>query len=238
MLRTYFDASGKDTNDGPISCVAGYIAHVDEWAHVEFRWIEALDDYGLERFHQTDVRHQLSNDQWCDLEKRLTSIIENSSLSSVGGALVNSHWKQTDWGDIRTIRLNSIYEQCLDLALNSTFSFAKDKFPGEIVEVFCDEDDKGPIIEEIYYGVRDKHGFSQPVIIGSSSQFIPLQCADFGAWRLRRSWIDIGYNDSRDPWGATPQGNGSGALSFWSLSPGNVLRRALRIMSDGGGSRS
>ncbi len=35
---------------------------------------------------------------------------------------------------------------------------------------------------------------------------MPLQCADFGAWRLRKSWIGIGFERSDVPWGAMPVG--------------------------------
>ncbi len=90
MLQCYLDASGK--GESGISCVAGYLAPVGEWAKLKLAWLGVLQDYGIDCFHQRAIRQRISIAAWSDLECRLKLLIGDFHVTAIGAAIVDSHW--------------------------------------------------------------------------------------------------------------------------------------------------
>jgi hypothetical protein len=54
-----------------------------------------------------------------------------------------------------------------------------------------------------------------------------LQCADLGAWKLRKSWLGIFKNEEDElPWGELPYG-GKCQTSFWSMNQAALVMMVI-----------
>ena len=221
-LEAYIDASGK--GDIGITSVAGYLASTDQWAIVVDRWAGVLKSHGLYAFHGRNIP---VTDR---LIKDLRSVIEFGQLSAVGAALVDDHWKQSDWGEIQTERRRNPYEQCLALALEAMSRFVRDEFASSQVKIFCCPDTREKRIKQVFDEVRQEHSNLVEIFVGNSEKYKQIELADFGARQLRESWLKIGHEKSTDPWGAMPSGKGCRqSQSFWSLKPEAILFRSLAL---------
>lgn len=227
LLRAYFDKSG--TSPLGITSVAGYVAPVNEWEIVEAKWLEALNYWGIGCFHYSQLRFLVGSERAGMCANYFTRIIEDSNLDAIGAAIVDVDWRHDNWGQMTTQKLNSPYEQCLDLALDVLWQHAGENFPGEDIGVFCDADAPNESIEKVFGRHRDEHECFDTIAIGTTAKHVLLQCADLGAGKLRKSWLDIFENKgSKFPWGGLPVGRKT-KTSFWSLRQGAILNRAIQI---------
>src|SRR5580658_8488112 len=60
MYSAYFDESGHPDGGGVYMVVAGCVASVDQWAHLDREWGELLRPLGIEVFHSTDFYQRQS----------------------------------------------------------------------------------------------------------------------------------------------------------------------------------
>jgi hypothetical protein len=231
LLSAYFDKSADEPIG--ITSVAEYVATLEEWCQVEAEWKKALTKWSLDQFHFSGIEWKIGKENASSCRKYFEDIIVNSSLNAIGAALLNEHWHRDDWGRDKTPKLSTPYAQCLDMALQLLGEHTQKHFPGESVTVFCNKDDASDsCIWKTYNGNSPRYNQFIALTIGSDKNFIPLQCADLGAWKLRKSWLDIDVGKAEDlPWGGMPQGQEGRGMrtSFWSLRPGTLLLRAISI---------
>lgn len=231
VLYVYLDASNTEISGPRISSVAGYLAPLDDWQAVEAEWDKALVDWKLKRFHLSHLVRDVGRERAQACLGYFRRIIESSDLMAIGSAVFNDDWWRQDWGEDTTVRLDSPYEQCLDLVLKAIGNATGKEFQGEKVAIVCDLDAPENIIFGAFCRRRKDYPQFTTATIGSSYDVIPLQCADLGAGLLRKSWLEIVCDKDSDlPFGALPKGRRRGATSVWSLRQGAVIRRTIAKM--------
>lgn len=226
MLGAYFDASCTDPVG--ITSVAGYVAPLDEWSVVQSKWAAALEYWGLDVFRVSKLERNLGSANAKLCTKYFSRIIEESKLDAIGAALIDSDWRQSDWGKDKTTKLEIPYQQCLDLALKCLGNHTNQHFKGHDVAVFSDADAPEKCIESVFHNRAVAYPQFSALTVGRCDKILPLQCADLATGLLRKSWLDIAKNASRLPWGTMPRGRRISA-SFWSLRQGATLARALKL---------
>lgn len=96
-LAGYFDESGTHAGSPAVS-VAGYFSTPEQWQAFETDWMEALDDFGILRFHRTEFANKAKAfASWTDSQRRerflrLVAIINRHVIASVGFALSNAEF--------------------------------------------------------------------------------------------------------------------------------------------------
>lgn len=234
LLSAYLDCSMRDQPPG-VTSVAGYVAPISEWERVEREWKHGLShrQWKIDRFRLSDLPYHVgdANAELC--ARYFAQIIMNSAVHAIGSALLNCDWRRTNWSMFNMPRYDTLYEQCLDMALNTLGNHTNKYFPGErVVVICCPDGSKGDIVK-VFERLKQNYPQFITISVASSSDVVPLQCADLGAGRLRNSWKSI-INDEPDTreldFGTMPYGkDGEITTSFWSLIPGAVLERARRI---------
>ena len=235
MLSAYFDLSETHDDKTGITSVAGYVALDTEWEKVGKEWQAALNYWNVgEKFHLSKLKLNpaIGHTNYDLCLGYFSNIIKNSKLHPIGAALYDDDWHQTDWGDITTNRLNSPYEQCLDLALTALGNFTNThlRYQGKNLAIVCDPDKPDEVISKVFRTQQKKYPQFKSLTTESSHQVVPLQCADLGTGLLRQSWKEIfdGVVESELAFGSMPSG-GMGQTSFWSLRGGYVISRAVQI---------
>jgi hypothetical protein len=230
VLRACVDASWNDQPPS-VMAAAGYVATLDEWKTVEDAWDAALKDWNISYFHLCELRNMVGDPDLCELY--FTNIITDSKIAPIGAALLTGDWKRPDWGDDRTARLSSPYEQCLDLTFKVIGDYTNEIHPGRKVAILCCLDSTEDIIVSAFKRSAQRYRQFDDIAIKSGKNQIVMQCADLGAGVLRRSWRAIAAADPAAddlPWGEMPKGKGvKGRTAFWSLRQGAVITRALEI---------
>lgn len=228
VLRAALDASA--CHPRWIYAVAGYVAPAEAWDDLTPRWQEAVDYWKIPRFHLTDLPKWLGHEKAALCEKNFSRLISDSELHAIGAAVFTADWEKPDWGEDRTQRFDTAYEQSLWFALNVLAQHCELEFPGQQVAVLLDADAPEFAINAMFRKVQETRPCLESVGVGSSHKRKELQCADLAAGFLRRSWVDITTNEMSDlPWGVIPRAGKKGRTSVWSLRPGVILGRALRM---------
>jgi hypothetical protein len=226
LLNAYFDYSS--TEPAGITSVAGYVAPLEEWERVEAEWAEGLRYWDIDPFHLANLERNLGREKAELCERYFEKIITDSGLDAIGAALIDADWRQSEWEHMTTPKLPTAYQQCLDMALECLGQHAGDYFKGHDIAVFCDRDASENSIQAVFENRRVEYQRFVTVTIGGTDKILPLQCADLGAGKLRKSWLEITTNEASElPWGGLPRGR-KYRTSFWSLHQGAVLARAIR----------
>jgi hypothetical protein len=238
LFAAYFDKS-SDAARG-ITSVAGYVASLDEWQAVERRWNSAITYWSrlegfrdLGGFHMSVLERSIGKENAELCVKYFSQILLQSRLQGIGAAILNDDWERSDWGDNKTIKLGSTYEQCLDLALDVLARHVNEAYPGKSIDVVCCRDARAHYIEQAFNRKAQQFSLFGTLTTGTGANITLLQCADLGAGTLRLKWREIaeGRIGTEDiPWGDLPSGHGMPAkTAFWSLRQGAVLARLLEI---------
>jgi len=208
VLRACVDASWSD-QPPRVMAAAGYVATLDEWKIVEDAWDAALQYWNIPYFHLCELRNMVGDPDLCEL--CFTNIITDSQIAPIGAALFTSDWNRPDWGDDRTVRLSSPYEQCLDLTFKVIGEYTNATYPGRKVAILCCLDSTEDIIFSAFRRSAKRYQQFDDIAIKSSKTQTAMQCADLGAGVLRRGWRAIAAADpaAEDlPWAEIPKGNG------------------------------
>lgn len=239
MLAAYFDKS-SDHPPG-ITSVAGYVGTLDEWESVESQWECGIKYWkmlaGFERlggFHMADLKDSIGKRNADLCVRYFTNIIQASSIRAVGAVVFDVDWHRQGWGIDNTPKLSSVYEQCLDLALDVLGDCLKKHYSGKNINVVFCRDAKQQRIEDIFYQKQAQYSAFKVHAVGTGHDIMLLQCADLGAGCLRHSWRNIEAKDASVenlPWGQLPTGKGTRqSTAIWSLNQAEKLTRALGIV--------
>lgn len=219
MLEAYLDGSFDESRRAGVTSVAGYVAPLAEWKRVEAAWRDELSWYRLECFRLSDIRYEFSVERQEDLVRSFKRVIESSQIHAIGSALLDSDWKEENWGSMSTVRLSSPYEQALDMAFGLIGKLTNQHYPGERVGIMCCPDASEDKIEVAYK--RKERDYPQFISgsIGRGRDVVPLQVADLGAGLLRESWGDVFLGKAKElSWGSMPKSKSAqGMNSVWSL---------------------
>lgn len=228
VLRAALDASSCHPHW--IYAVAGYVGTVEAWDAVLPEWDEGVSHWKIPRFHLCELADWLGHEKAHLCEKFFSNIIHRSELHSCGSAIFTADWFRPDWGEDRSPRFSSPYEQSLWFALDTLGTQCELEFPGQPVVVICDTDGPEQAMQSVFRKAQELHSCLDFIGHSSSFKHHELQCADLAAGSLRRSWATITTDDVCDlPWGVIPQNRAQkGRTSVWSLRTGAILRRAFQ----------
>lgn len=227
-----------DASQGPatgVSVVAGYIGSLDAWEALDNKWRIALNEWRLEQFRLSSLPYLLGRDTATLCEAYFTNIIKSSELHAVGAVVFNEDWQNPNWGTQTSPRVNTVYKQCLNMALDTIADEALEHYPTQDVATLLCPDENEQYIEKAF--MQKSKTYSKVVSlsslsIGRSGKFLPLQAADLGAGVLRRNWSDIAQHKTADDsalfaMNAMPKGDGMRSrITIWSLRQGEIISRA------------
>ena len=141
VLRAALDASA--CHPEWIYSVAGYVAPPEAWDKILPIWQDALDYWRIPRFHLCELPDWIGHERAELCEKYFSQIVSQSDLHSIGSAVFVRDWERPDWGDDRSPRFPTAYEQSLWFALNVLGEHCQLEFPERPVAVVCDIDSRG-----------------------------------------------------------------------------------------------
>jgi hypothetical protein len=190
VLSAYFDASRTEVSVGIMS-VAGYVAPLEEWERVEAEWQEALNYWGLDIFHLSQIEDQFGREKGALCVNYFANIIKNSSLLGIGAAVLEMDWPKAvadaaKYG--RTLSLDT-YAQSLASAFSVLSKAVSETWPDQGVSVVCDLDRSEDTILGIYREAANMYPSFKGFATGSCRDHIPLQVADLGVGIYRKGWL-------------------------------------------------
>jgi len=188
LFSAYFDASG--TCDSQVLTVAGFVSTVNKWMRFEEEWTTILKREGIKVFHMTDFVSSKREfaEGWKGATARRRAFI--SSLASCIQRNVNKSFRSTlvvrDYKTVNAV-FNSGNNRGLPYALCSiicTYTlrrWAERKKADKRLLYYFEDGDKGKgdferLHQRIYH--------TSPLFL-TKDQSIPLQAADFAAWKLK-----------------------------------------------------
>lgn len=201
VLRAYFDAS--NTHPLGVTCIGGHVGDEAAWAALEGRWIEARKDWRLERFHLTDLPHQLGRDNAALCVRNFAGLIGDSDVRGFCAGL-----RDEDWDEFVKNALNqeemiaqfpTRYHYALDMVLGHLSMQIGLNLPDEDVLVTLDRD--APV--EASQAIFDRWATKNPRLCGLAilhfpeNRIVPLECADLYAGMKRRDWAERGFESER-----------------------------------------
>jgi hypothetical protein len=240
VLSAYFDRSTATGKAASLTCVAGYVAPLDEWQRVESAWSEALAEWRIDRFHFAELPNVpgVGQERANQCIKFFSRIVRESGVFAIGSAVVDDEWHLPDWGHDTSERFSSPYEKALDSALRLLGEHAKERWPGEPLNVVCDRDAEPETIVRAFSRRQERHSNLADLTIhdrsrrlANSPELRAMECADLAVGCLRKSWLQIMAGELEDDmWGSLPRPEGPTAkTSIWCLKPAWFIQRSLAI---------
>lgn len=193
VLKASFDTSMTETGPG-MTAVAGYLGTVDDWVALEKEWQEALDYWGLDRFHLSAMQDEIGREKSELCIKYFSNIIARSNLAATGCVMLDNGWDGPT-GFRRPGLLNTRYEACLYDAFRGLADHVREDYEGEEVALICDADAKEQSIQAIFHAAKEANPALVSATVTTSHKCIPLQCADLAVGALRRNWLQFYERD-------------------------------------------
>lgn len=185
MYSAYFDESGHpDSPHGPYMVVAGCVATVDQWVHLEREWKCFLDPLGIEVFHATEFEQRrspfdrLNDKQAEELLLRLVGVVCRRVEKSVSKALRLDQYNAINAKYVFAESYGFPYPLLARRAMGAVESWMKYHAISMDEVLFFFEDGAKHKGQLLWIADRDK--LPEPTF--KSKKLIPLQVADLIAW--------------------------------------------------------
>ena len=209
-ILTYLDASGDEYE--PALSVSGFLARPEEWQAFEAEWIRALKSAGVKEFHMKECAHFRGPFEGWDEKRRLpfldrlTDIMNNHTLQSVGTSLIMSDYNRLNEQVFLREAFGHPYALTGAVTIALALSWRDANYPGEPISFLVEQGDRGQgdLIDLLNrFGVF-KQGISvtpKPKrwtneATGEVQYCYPFQACDFIAYehtKATRTALDLGF---------------------------------------------
>jgi len=190
MFSAYLDETGHPDN-GSHLIVAGCLASVDQWVHLEREWLSAIAPFGISIFHTVDFESGAAPFGNTDRAKRKEI---SARLAGIIARRCEKIFSFTiDLADYRKVNEKWIFAESYGypypLACRSCIGqievwSAKHSVPMKEILVFLEDGAKHKGQLE---WIAERDGLVIPVF-RKKSDLVPLQAADFIAWHLAQAF--------------------------------------------------
>ena len=201
VLKAYFDDSGdeKDPQE-KVSCLAGWVATVDQWEYFEKKWQEALKEHEVPYLHMKEFAPRIKPFKKYKKDEAGRVALLQSLIKVMAGAQLEGVASVVKMADL--LYFNDRHHDDINsyaFNLHTCMNIISDRWPDTIVEMWLDRTNKiGPKINKaIEYCKSDRYwgDYSDkliPIPLPKELNFkkvIPIQAADLLAWELRKDVI-------------------------------------------------
>jgi hypothetical protein len=195
LHRAYFDKSQTEHQAG-ITSIGGYVATKDVWERLEPLWIKNVADWGLDRFHLTELLNPMGplgreSGELCI--RNFSQLLRIHALRNLYSAVVQEDWDAVKKPLAFATHFPTIYHFCFEHILVQLSWFGRDFAPGEPIAPFFDEDVSPESVKHIsdaYIKSSLYPNLAQSITWGNSYGHVLLQAADLVAGEMRRYWFD------------------------------------------------